>query len=1364
MLMGLCLVLFPFTPLNGQDLKFTAITSHEGLSSNTINSIIKDRYGYLWFATPEGVDKFNGKDAKTYHFNTAGALVFQSNEVNALSEDHAGNLWVGTMGGGLYRYDRISDQFRAYPNSTDTTYLNNLKIRAICVDHLGRIWLGTITGVTVLDPKTNKSHKYTANGNLSGSLRSGNIISLFEDHKGRMWVGTDLGLYLFDVKHNNFISFFHDNTSPASLGSDQIWALGESTDGNLWVGTTNGLTRLSGDLKTIRNFQYNPSDNNSLSGNLIYSIVPDGDKIWIGTEGGLDIMNIKSENITRFNHNGRNKFSLNSKSIRCIYIDPQGIYWVGTYEGGVNKYDRNLTLFNLEQNNEYDNRGLSSGAVSSFAERSDGDIYIGTDGGGLNLFHKKTGLFSHIDLNPKRKRYTEGLPVLSMLLDSRQQLWVGTYQYGLFLYNTNTGQYKQFTAAPGNNNINQSDIFCIKEDNQGKVWIGTNGKGVNVFDPKTSTFTKYEPDTGINRLPVNGFIRAIEQDRNKNMWIGTYGTGLAVLNSATHKYTVFNYSNTGLPIDRVFSLLEDHNGNIWIGTGGDGLYCYNAGSKKFSAYPTHAGLPDGTVHKILEDALGNIWLSTNKGVCSFDTKSKKFVCYSHLNGLQKEAFLNGSGLKSSQGIIYFGGGDGFNYIDPINGVKKNSAPPPVLFTGLKVNNRPITPGNDGPLHEDISVAKQITIHYKQDFSIEYAAINFTLPQQNSFAYKLQGFNTDWIEVGSNTVANYTNLDPGTYVFTVLASNNDGIWNNTGASIKIVILPPLWMTWYAFTFYVIIALSTLLFIRYYGIKSVKRKLLLTQERREADQLHQLDLMKIKFLTNLSHEFRTPISLIMAPVEKLLAEQKDQRTGNQLAVIKRNTRRLLNLVNQLLDFRKMAEHEMKLNLTQGEIISFIKDIIDSFQDLSENKNIELVYKGEDKTVFAWFDHNKIERVLFNLLSNSFKFTPRGGTVSVEVSKTETKESAKDILLTIRIADTGIGIDEENIGRIFQRFFRVDDLSAGLNEGSGIGLSITKEFVELHGGNISVSSKQGSGSVFTVALPLNVFESYSFEPELMVDTNIVQNNSALEIQQNKVLNGSATEMLTILIVEDNDELRFYIKESLEKYYKIYQASDGKEGWEKALSCHPDIIVSDINMPNMDGIELSNKIKSDKRTSHIPIILLTAFTGEEEQLKGLETGANDYLTKPFNFDILNIKIRNLLLLNTSWKNTYTKLLKVLPADVEIESSGERLLAKAITCLEKNINNHQFSVVDLSNQLGMSRGALYAKILEFTGMPPVEFIRSFRLDRAASLLLKSDMTVSQIAYEVGFATPHYFSRSFKNKFNVLPSEYRKSVVSEVSG
>jgi signal transduction histidine kinase/ligand-binding sensor domain-containing protein/DNA-binding response OmpR family regulator len=1339
----------------GQSLRFTVLTSHDGLLSNTINAIIKDRYGFLWFATADGLDRFDGLEHKPYRFDPADKSGFRSREVTSMYEDETGQFWVGTMGGGLYYLDRSQDQFRNYKESSARGHLANSYIKSIYGDTHGRLWIGLLGGLCVLDPKTKKEVFYKTDEQKPGQLHSGVILSIFRDSQRRMWIGTGKGLYLYNERSNSFIAFMHKKDDPASIPGDAINTVAEFQH-KLWIGTDDGLSTLSADLKTFTSFKYSPDDDSTLSGNLIYSMAADGHKIWVGTEGGLDILDPITGKVKRYNHDDRDKYSVSSKSIRCIYKDPDGIYWLGTYQGGVDKYDKNLTLFNSKQNNAYDPAGLSAPFVSSFAENKDGDLFVGTDGGGLNLFHVKSGLFSHIPIKSKTSSNSAGLPILTMMLDRNQQLWIGTFQDGLFIYNTKTGGYQQLNAGNDNAHINHNEIFCLKEDSKGRVWIGTNGSGVNVFDPGTKTFFKYTStpsSNGERKLPVNGYIRAIEEDRDGNIWIGTYGSGIAVLNPATQKFRVYNNKITGMAIDRPFSFLQDHKGNMWIGTAGDGLFCFNLDHKKFVNYSAPNELPDGVVHKLLEDYSGNIWLSTDKGICRLNAVSKKFTHYSTYNGLQNDAFIDGSGLRTTRGLLFFGGAKGFNYIDPQQDVKLNNNTPPVFLTTLKINNNVVLSGSHSPLKQDISVAKQIDLDYKENFSISYSAINYTLPQQSRYAYILKSFNKNWNYVGSATTAYYTNLDPGEYLFIVRACNNDGIWNNSGAQIRIIIHPPIWMTWYAYLLYALMALGSLLFIRHRGIKKLKGKLALEQERREAERLHELDALKIKFLTNLSHEFRTPISLIMAPADKLLAEHKDEQTTGQLAVIRRNARRLLNLVNQLLDFRKLEEQELKLNLTEGEIFSFVSDVVDSFHDLSESRSITFNFKAPAEKLFVRFDHDKVERILFNLLSNAFKFTPPGGTVSVDVIQHPTPHIDKTTL-EFKISDTGIGINPDRKHLIFKRFYQAGETNtANVNPGSGIGLSITKEFVEMHGGTITVESELGRGSDFSVMIPLEVFANRSIQVQLPGKTDIKEK----ETRTKRNIAQAIADMPLLLIVEDNDEFRFYIKDHLMAQYKIVEASNGVEGWDKALSCHPDLIISDITMPFMNGITLSRKIKADKRTSHIPFIMLTACTREDEQLRGLESGANDYLTKPFNFEILNVKIKNLLQLNTMLKNTYKKQLTVIHPDIAVESGREKFLNKVINYIDNNLNNPKFSVVDLSEHLAMSRGALYTKIFELTGLPPVEFIRSYKLDRAAILLLKSDLTVTQIAYEAGFATPHYFSRSFKEKFNMLPSDYRKA-------
>ncbi|HWJ28992.1 MAG TPA: ATP-binding protein, partial [Flavisolibacter sp.] len=569
-----------------------------------------------------------------------------------------------------------------------------------------------------------------------------------------------------------------------------------------------------------------------------------------------------------------------------------------------------------------------------------------------------------------------------------------------------------------------------------------------------------------------------------------------------------------------------------------------------------------------------------------------------------------------------------------------------------------------------------------------------------------------------------------------------------------------------------------YFRYKSLQKLKRKFALEQEkiqaeqeRKEVERVRELDRMKIKFLTNLSHEFRTPISLILGPVDKLLSQEKDPQTSGQLNMIKRNGRRLLNLVNQLLDFRKMEEHELKLHLAEGDLVSYIKEVSDSFKDLSERKKIAFVITSQIDQLYTRFDHDKIERILFNILSNAFKFTLEGGEICLDILRQDQLSDTSKTWISIKVHDTGIGIPEDKKEKIFERFFQHTTAAAVLNQGTGIGLSITKEFVKMQGGSIDVESEPGKGTTFKILLPFTPIPAPQIPPQSSASEPIPEVTELDPVEElleghtnNKVEEDDTKakrELPSILLVEDNEDFRFYLKDNLRMHYKVFEAANGKEGWQKALAQHPQLIVSDVNMPYMDGIELGRKIKSDKRTSHIPLILLTALTGQEDQIKGLETGANDYITKPFNFEVLNAKIKNLLVLNTTLKNTYTKQIKVMAPEVEVESENEKFLKNVMVYLEENLTNPQLSVEDLSRHVGMSRSSLYSKLLELTGQTPVEYIRSVKLDKAAVLLEKSNMNIAQVAYSVGFSTPNYFAKSFKAKFNMLPSEFVQSIRKE---
>jgi signal transduction histidine kinase/CheY-like chemotaxis protein/AraC-like DNA-binding protein len=917
---------------------------------------------------------------------------------------------------------------------------------------------------------------------------------------------------------------------------------------------------------------------------------------------------------------------------------------------------------------------------------------------------------------------------------------------------------KHYQKGKAATDLSSNDIFYLKQDRNGNIWIGTNGDGVNVFNPKTGVFHQFHRKAlaAEDRLELNGFIRAIEEDGSGNIWIGSNGTGIAIYNPVLGSFTLLNRTNSNLPSNNISSIYCDHEGNKWIGSNGGGLTRLDKHGK-FTSYSEADGLSNGVIYKIVADDSARLWMSTNKGISSFDIKSGRFKNYSYQNGLQKSTFYLGAGLRTSTGELFFGGLDGFNFFNPQT-LRYNRVVPSLVFTDLKISNRSVVPGPKEAIKEHISVAKEITLGYKQNFSLDFVALNYTAPQENRYSYKLEGFDKDWNQVGALRKAVYTNLDPGHYTFRLKATSDDGLWNSPETSIKIYVRPPFWLTSYAYGVYAFLIVCFLIVWRYWGIRRLKNKFaleqervqvrqLIEQERKESERQHEFDQLKIKFLTNLSHEFRTPISLIVGPTEKLLGQENSDAKRRQLTLVKRNARRLLNLVNHLLDFRKLEANELKLYLTEGDLVSFVKDIVDSFMDISESKNIRFSFFSSLDHLYMSFDKDKLERILFNLLSNAFKFTDKNGEVVLKI------ERGLDSNVKITVSDTGVGIAPAIREKIFERFFQDNSNTGVLNQGSGIGLSITKEFVRLHGGSIELESVPGKGSVFTVLLPYaeNTGRFVSHEQPVEQGNNVLVEESAKQSE-----NIPGPEKSTVLLVEDNEDFRSYLKENLEAWYKIAEASDGKEGWQKVLSMHPQVVVSDISMPYMDGIALCQKIKSDKRTSHIPVILLTALTGESNHLKGLRTGAVDYLTKPFNFEILNIKIRNLLGLNQNFKSTYTRHIKIDTPDAVVQSDDEKLMLTITRYIEDNIDNPELTVEELSKHVFMSRGSLYSKIVALTGETPVEFIRSFRLNKAAELLEHSDMKIAQIGYAVGFTTPNYFTRAFKAKFNISPSDYYK--------
>lgn len=1357
------------TAAQPDDINFTSITTREGLSSNTVNVILKDRLGLVWFGTEDGLNCFDGVNITVYRHKPNDPKSLPANEILALYEDKEGNLWIGTSGGSLSRFDRRKNVFTKYPAGGKA--LTNNVCRGISSDDAGNIWIVHFSGVDILNPKTGEvsrfsfaTKQYNWNPGMQGK-------SIFRDRKNRMWIGTAKGLFRYDLRTKSLERFFYTPPSPAAPGGLLVNSISEDATGNIWVGTETGLyVQAPGSAGFVRQ-DLKPDPANLRNNNFVNAIAVAPNQLWVGTGAGLDILDTRTGTIKKLRPGFRNTHSLRSAFIRYVYVEPRGSFWLGTTGGGVNTYDPSLNLFNLVQSNRFDRQGLSAPIVTAFAEGNNNQIYVGTEGGGLSLFNPNTKAFQPIPLVSKRAGSESYLTVTSLKMTRNKQLLVGSFAEGLFILNPETGGYTQLLQDGKPSGLNGNEIYALEEDHNGQVWVGTNGQGLNVLNAAHQVIARFtpQPKDPIDRLlPINGYIRDIKEDRKGDIWIATHGGGIAVYHPRTGTFNTYHTENSKLPNDKVCSLLEDASGNIWAGTLGGGLAVFSRATGQFSVLSEKDSLPNSTVYKLLQDQNGTIWISTNKGISSISPATKWVRNYTHHNGLQNNNFVSGAGLVSANGALYFGGRDGFNFFNP-KYLKRNNTVPPVLITDLKIAHQSVSPSEDGPLQEDITIAKEINLDYKQNFALSYVGLNYTSPEQNQYAYKLEGFEKDWNYVGSNTSVSYTNLDPGEYTFRVKASNNDGVWNEQGAAIRIYVHPPFWLSGYAYFFYLLVIGAALYYSRQRAMGKLSRKLALEQERFHAEQerkqamrIHELDQLKIKFLTNLSHEFRTPISLILGPIDRLLDQEQGQQAKSQLQMVRRNAKRLMNLVNQLLDFRKMEEKELTLQESEGELGAFVKDVYDTFKDLSERKKIDFVFSSHIDPLYTRFDHDKLERILFNLLSNAFKFTPTGGRIDLVLVAAQT-ESPGSQWMEIKVSDTGTGISENKQGQIFERFFQ-ENAAGVLNQGTGIGLAITREFVQLHGGTIDVESQMGKGSTFTVRLPFTVLPG-PMQPE-KAETPEANPAPALlpEATPGNDRSMEPTTLPTILLVEDNEDFLAFMKDNLEPHYKVYEATNGKEGWQKALALHPQLIISDINMPEMDGVELTRKIKGDKRTNHIPVILLTALTGEEDQLNGLQTGANDYISKHFNYQVLHARIKNLLLLNNTLKSTYTRQLKVSAAEPVIESDDEKLLHKIMVYLEENLTNPQLSVEEMSRNIGMSRSSLYNKLLELTGQTPVEFIRSVKLEKALVLLEKSDLTIAQVAYSVGFSTPNYFAKSFKAKYNMLPSEYIAKTRNEAGG
>ncbi|MBP1614231.1 MAG: todS 19 [Bacteroidetes bacterium] len=1360
-----------------ENYMFKHLETKNGLSHNQVNYIFRDSRGFMWFATAGGLNCFDGYNYKVYRHNEHDVWSLQDNYVDHIQEDLEGNLWIHTATGYVL-YDVRKEIFVSDMLPVMRKYGINHIPTLVRIDKLKNLWF-YVAGTGGFQYKVGDGRLLTYPRGGKDGLNSALVTDISESKAG--------GLFLFNngliecvdknvgrvIKRYNHIPLhsagFRSNKYSLFVDSDEdLWVYSKGASG-LWI-----YHSVQKRWEWLNNSE--KSKPYRLSSNVVQDIVEDAHgKLWLATDhGGIDIIDKKTGTQINLQNDISDERTLSHNSINCIYCDDMNIIWVGTYKRGISYYSETIFKFGVEHLPYFKQVSNFDSDITFLEEGAHEDLWIGTNGSGLICLNRNTGknvLYEH------KQGIASSLSsdiIVSLCMARDGKLWIGTYLGGMDCFDGRTFTHYQHNSNDPNS-LSNNNVWSIIEDEKGLIWIGTLGGGLQCFNPITKKFLTYNT----RKYLTSDYVCSLYLGKNGSLYIGT-AIGITIYHKDTERFEPLignragNQHFSSLNVNQVY---EDSRGLLWIATR-DGLNIYDQRNDRISVIHKANGLADDMISSVIEDNNKNMWVTTANGVSNVvvntDPKtgyySFSYNNYDEIDGLQSREFNIRSMIKTFRGEIIMGGVNGLNYFYP-DAIKYNKILPRVMFTGLTLFNEEVkidsVYSGNRILTQALNQTKEIKLDYRQNvFSISFSGMNYILPEKAKYAYKLEGFNSDWLVVdGSAHKVTYTNLAPGTYTFKVKAANSDGYWNEEAGMLTIVIRPPFWLSMWAYVIYAILLLGALILARSMILRGERNRFKMRQVELEAERKHELDDMKLRFFTNISHEFRTPLTLIIAPMDRLIRNIDNEEHRQKLVLMKRNAMRLLNLVNELLDFRKSDVQGNRLNLGRGEIVSCLRTTCQSFAELSSKKNIRLNFITSVEKLVMDFDEDKMNKVMMNLLSNAFKFTDVGGQVIVTVGLL-TEEGRKSTKLELKVKDTGLGIKDEDKERVFERFYQVQRGDAHDFGGSGIGLHMVKEFVQLHHGDISICDNEGGGSVFVVTIPLTIAhpieEIKSLINSVLIEEVILNGEEEpVSSVEEEALTKKQTEIPLILLVDDNDDFRSFMKESLRVHYRIREAGNGREAWVVIPELQPDLIISDVMMPEMDGCELCRLVKNDVRTSHIPLLLLTARTAEEHKLEGLETGADDYITKPFNFEILSLRIKKLLEKREIRRDKFSKQIDPEPSEITITPLDEKLIRKAIQYVEDNISRSELSVEELSRELGMSRVHLYKKLMHITGKSPVEFIRTLRLKRAAQLLRESQQNVSEIAYEVGFNNPKYFSKYFRDEFGMLPSMYQANMKKE---
>lgn len=1293
------LLLFQVEKAYGQHGSFQHYSVEEGLSNRSVFTISQDKKGFIWFGTSDGLCRFDGIRFKVFKNSVDDVSGISSSHINKVFTDSKGVVWVGTPTG-LNRYDEERDIFENIIFKGRTL----AKVSSIYEDSGGFLWIGA----------SGSLYKVSEKGEIDSlSVAVGHTIrDVFEDQSKRIWVVSNLGL------HHVFKHGIQYNVKKhGTFKNDNLTSISQDVSGLLWLGTSNnGVFSYDINLGRVKHY----TTTQGLASNNVRCITIDKKhRLWVGTLEGISVFTPSTNTFENIVHVPTDSESLSQNSVYSIFQDSVGSIWVGTYHGGANVSYAFDSGFNKLQD-KTNRTALSSQVISSILGDEKQNLWIGTEGGGVNFYNTITQSFVQYKHNPTVASSLSTNLVKVLHQDTDNNLWVGTHAGGLNVLPMNGNGFKKYSLT--NPKVNGEEISSIVDDSRGNLWVAAN-TGLFIFKRNGVELSRV---SGL-KIPFKDVARVLFKDSKKNIWL-TGSVGVTLVKGSTNK---------GIEVDTsliVNCFSESESGDIWVGTVNRGLAKFNG--KKFILY-TNSFFDTAEIMGVLCGDENDLWVSTSKGLVHYYPESGTYKVYTTKDGLTGTDFNYNACFKATNGNYYFGGYNGLSYFNPEK-IRNNLDKAPLVLTSLRYYS-------GKQIHEKSIVVETEVIfkHNQNTFTVDFALLNYIKSEKNIYQYKLEDYDLTWQET-SNGSATYTNLPPGTYLLHIKGANNDRVWSDEKV-FKIVVKPPFWLTWWAYCFYIIL-LGGMVFIgaRFFFLRALLKK---------EDELLQT---KIDFFTNASHEIRTHLTLIMIPVERLLNEVSNTSfVSNQLAQVKANANRLLNLVNELLDFRKAEASHLQLSPQVQNLVPFLEEICHNFKETAQVAQVKLDFEHSENEILANFDERQFEKVFFNLITNAIKFTPKGGNVKVSVDNSNNE-------VIIRVVDNGRGIAPQFLPRLFINFFQVADYGVQ-NTGYGIGLALAKSITELHKGSISVESTPAQNGLngkttFTVVIPQNaLIEGLSrTESVTRLENNLnITKDLPTEVELNVVKNKSV-----VLVVEDNEYLREMMVAMLLPTCHVLTAQNGLLGWEMAISEIPDLIVSDVMMPEMDGFQLCEKLKSDDRTSHIPVILLTAKSSQNEQLEGLQLGADIYLTKPFNTKVLSLSIRNLLVSRNRIKQKATKELAFfnLLASKEVHTSEpnseQAFLEKVSSIVEENLEDTNFGVDKLAKEVAMSVPVLYKKIRATTDMSVNEFIKVHRFKKAAELLSLKQLNVNEVAGAVGFDDRKYFSREFKKYFGVVPSDF----------